>query len=213
MSVSQYAVPASADRQSGERAVDLVFAVSGTRLPGGYAAALWEALVGRLPWLADEPGVGVHAIRAPADGAGLLLSRRARLALRLPSRRQADAMRLTGQRLDVDGERLEVGAARPRALEPYPTLSAQFVATGAVDELSHQEAVAAMLVAIGMPLRFICGTMRTLHTGGTTVAGAEVVMHELRPEQSLAMQQHGLGGERHLGCGLFLPHKTISDID
>lgn len=213
MNVSQLAAPASADGQIGERAVDLVFAVSGMRLPAGYASALWEALVGRLPWLADEPGVGVHAIRSPSDGAGLLLSRRARLALRLPSRRQADALRLTGECLEVEGERLKVGAARARALEPYPTLSARFVATGAVDELSHQEAVAAMLVAIGMPLRFICGRMRTVRTGGTTVSGAEVVMHELRPEQSLAMQQHGLGGERHLGCGLFLPHKTISDID
>jgi len=27
------------------------------------------------------------------------------------------------------------------------------------------------------------------------------------------MQAVGLGGHRHLGCGLFLPHKTISGID
>ena len=52
-----------------------------------------------------------------------------------------------------------------------------------------------------------------LRRGGTRGAGAEVVRRELRPERWLAMQQQGLGGERHLGCGLFLPHKTISDID
>lgn len=196
-----------------EHAVDLVFAISGTRLPADYALALWEALVARLPWLAGEAGVGVHAIRASAGEGSLLLSRRARLALRLPRHRQADAMRLTGQTLEVGGERLDVGEASPRPLEPYPTLSARFVATGAADALAHQEAVEAMLGELGMPLRFICGRMRTVRCGDATVAGAEVVLHQLRPEQSLAMQERGLGAERHLGHGLFLPHKTISDID
>lgn len=196
-----------------EHAVDLVFAISGSRLPADYALALWEALVARLPWLGGEPGVGVHAIRASAGEGGLLLSRRARLALRLPLRRQADAMRLTGQALEVGGERLDVGEASLRPLEPYPTLSARFVATGAADALAHQEAVEAMLGEVGMPQRFICGRMRTVRCGDTTVTGAEVVLHQLRPEQSLAMQERGLGAERHLGHGLFLPHKTISDID
>lgn len=196
-----------------EHAVDLVFAISGSRLPADHALALWEALVVRLPWLAAEPGVGVHAIRGSAGEGGLLLSRRARLALRLPRHRQDDAVRLTGQTLEVGGERLDVGEASPRPLEPYPTLSARFVATGAPDALAHQEAVEAMLGELGMPLRFICGRMRTMRCGDTTVAGAEVVLHQLRPEQSLAMQERGLGAERHLGHGLFLPHKTISDID
>ncbi|HLS54890.1 MAG TPA: type I-MYXAN CRISPR-associated protein Cas6/Cmx6 [Zeimonas sp.] len=196
-----------------EHAIDLVFAVVGVRLPGGYAAELWAALVRGLPWLADEPGVGVHAIRAPACDGSLLLSRRTRLALRVPTRRQADALRLSGQQLDVGGERLAVGTARTRPLEPYPTLSARFVATGASDALAHEEAVEAMLGELDMPLHFICGRMRTVRLGDATVSGAEVVLHQLRPEQSLAMQERGLGGQRHLGHGLFVPHKTISDID
>src|SRR5690606_36530416 len=170
-----------------EHAIDLVFAVVGVRLPGAYAAELWAALVRGLPWLADEPGVGVHAIRAPACDGGLLLSRRTRLALQVPTRRQADALRLSGQQLDVGGERLAVGAARTRPLEPYPTLSARFVATGATDALAHEEAVEAMLGERDMPLHFICGRMRTVRLGDATVSGAEVVLHQLRPEQSLAM--------------------------
>jgi hypothetical protein len=34
----------------------------------------------------------------------------------------------------------------------------------------------------------------------------------LRLEQSLALQRHGLGDERKLGCGLFIPHKGIGDL-
>jgi len=77
----------------------------------------------------------------------------------------------------------------------------------------HQEAVEAMLAGRGMPLRFICGRMRTLSVGGAWRAGAAVVLHGLSAEDSLVMQEQGLGGERHLGHGLFLPHKTIRDID
>ncbi|MCL4183902.1 MAG: type I-MYXAN CRISPR-associated protein Cas6/Cmx6 [Burkholderiaceae bacterium] len=194
-------------------ALDLAFALSGVRLPGEHAEALWGALLQRLPWLADEPGVGVHAIRASWNDGGLLLSRRARLVLRLPRRRQADAMRLTGCTLQIETEQLEVGEARVRPLEPYPTLSARFVATGAADELAHQQSVEAMLGRLGMPLRFICGRMRTVRRGAGALSGAEVVLHDLRPEQSIAMQERGLGAGRHLGSGLFLPHKTISGID
>jgi len=213
MSGTLHAPGAGAGAAGADHAFDVVFAVTGARLPMGYEAALWGALLGRLPWLADEPCVGVHAIRATSADGVLLLSRRTRLTLRLPLRRQDDVTRLSGQHLEVGGERLEVGAARSRPLEPYPTLSARFVATGAADDLAHQEAVQAMLEELGMPVRFICGTMRTMRSGDVEVAGAEVVVHQLRPEQSLAMQERGLGGGRHLGRGLFLPHKTISDID
>ena len=193
--------------------LDLVFELAGTRLPLDYQGALWSALLEALPWLADEPAAGVHAVRGSATGAGLLLSRRTRLVLRLPQHRQAQAGQLTGRRLRVDDAQLEVGAARARPLEPFPTVSAGFVATGAGDELAHQHAVQALLAGQDLPLRFICGRMRVMRAGAVSVAGASVVLHQLRPEQSLMVQRRGLGELRHLGCGLFLPHKTISGID
>ena len=32
------------------------------------------------------------------------------------------------------------------------------------------------------------------------------------PAQSLALQRHGLGEGRKLGCGLFIPHKDVGDL-
>jgi len=202
-----------ARRADDEPMLDLVFEIAGSQLPRDYAQALWAALLDALPWLADEPAAGVHAVRGAATPAGLLLSRRARLALRLPQRRREEAGGLTGQRLRVGESVLDVGGARERALEPFPTLSAAFVATGAVDELGHQEAVQSLLAGLELPLRFICGRMSSVRSGALTVSGASVVLHQLRPEQSLLVQRRGMGGMRHLGCGLFLPHKTISGID
>jgi len=213
MSLPPYPLQLPPGSGTSERVIDLVFAISGSRLPLDHALSLWEALLGRLPWLAEEPEIGVHGLRGSVGEGELLLSRRTRLVLRLPMHRLNEAMRLVGQALEVGGAPLSIGEARPRRLEPFPTLSAHFVATGSEDALAHQQAVEAMLAALDMPLRVICGRMHAVGVGGMRVAGAEVVLHELRPEHSLAMQEHGLGGERHLGHGLFLPHKTIRDID
>jgi hypothetical protein len=32
------------------------------------------------------------------------------------------------------------------------------------------------------------------------------------PDQSLALQRHGLGEARKLGCGVFIPHKDVADL-
>lgn len=200
---------ASAD----EPMLDLVFALSGSRLPRDYGLSLWRALIDAVGWLAGEPTVGLHPVRGAATERGLLLSARAKLSLRLPERLAAQARQLQGVWLEVDGERLQLGPVNSRPLEAFPTLSAAFVATGAPDELSHQEAVRELLERLGVPQRFICGRMRNLAGAAGQTSGGSVVLHQLRPEQSLRVQRLGIGPNRNLGWGLFLPHKTIHGID
>jgi len=38
------------------------------------------------------------------------------------------------------------------------------------------------------------------------------MLAELTPEESVDIQQSGLGPHRHLGCGLFLPMKGIQAL-
>jgi hypothetical protein len=35
---------------------------------------------------------------------------------------------------------------------------------------------------------------------------------DLEPEQSVLLQEKGLGTHRKMGCGLFLPHKGIKPV-
>ena len=39
-----------------------------------------------------------------------------------------------------------------------------------------------------------------------------LMVAELQPEQSVRLQQLGLGDGRTIGCGLFLPHKGIAAV-
>jgi hypothetical protein len=36
---------------------------------------------------------------------------------------------------------------------------------------------------------------------------------DLKPEDSIILQQHGLGDGRKMGFGLFVPHKDIKSLD
>jgi hypothetical protein len=41
------------------------------------------------------------------------------------------------------------------------------------------------------------------------VRGFSLLLHGLTPAQSLAVQESGLGEGRKLGCGIFVPHKSV----
>lgn len=207
--------------RSTELATDLVFALQGDTLPIGYRLALWAALVDRLPWLATEPQAGIHPLRVPTTlDPVLLLPRRARLSLRVPRARTTDAAALGGNELIVDGNRLLLGAARERPLLAHPTIEAAFVVCDAADaEALHRrveqllaDTAAAARSAGGTP-HHICGRIKTLAIGNDTLHGASVVLHGLKPEQSLWWQSVGLGAERRFGCGLMVPHKLIAGLD
>jgi CRISPR-associated protein Cas6 len=193
--------------------VDLSFEVEGNALPADYAWALYRAVAQVLPWLESEAGAGIHPVKgAPTDRGTLLVSRRSRLILRLPAARVQDAGRLTGCSLDIGGAPLRVGASRVRELTPFATLYARFVTTGSADEQDFLKDVAGLLEDLGTRCKFMCGRSRQARTGEGDIAGFSVMLHEVLPEESVALQQRGLGPRRMLGCGMLVPHKSIRAV-
>jgi hypothetical protein len=49
---------------SGGDMVDVAFSLEGTQLPADYALALWDAVLGELPWLAEDARAGIHTLKA-----------------------------------------------------------------------------------------------------------------------------------------------------
>ena len=75
-----------------------------------------------------------------------------------------------------------------------------------------QDEVARWLAALGIACEFITGRRRTGDGGRPRDRGFSVVLHGLAPEDSLRMQCEGIGGERALGWGIFVPHKSIAAV-
>ncbi len=191
---------------------DVIFALSGQSLPADYAFALWREVVQVLPWLETEKDAGILPLRAPEHGTDLLLPKRARLVLRIPADRLEQAQLLSGQVLNVGGHALVVGEARERPFQPSPTLHAQLVASS-VPEGEFLQAMASEMQKTGIAGKLICGKRHTLPGSAARISGFSLVVHELKPQDALRLQSCGLGGERHFGCGIFIPYKVIANLD
>jgi CRISPR-associated protein Cas6 len=202
--------PGSDGRAIEPATVDVVFDVRGASLPADNAWPLLQAILGRLPWLATDALAGIHPLRAvPTNYGVVLLAQRAKLVLRVPEARLHVCLALAGARLDIAGSALGVGAGRPRALQPSATLHAQRVATETGDEGAFQEEVAQWLRALDVDCRFISGRRRTSIADGREIAGYALALHDLGEADSLRIQGAGLGGNRRLGWGIFVPAKAI----
>jgi len=194
--------------------VDMAFGLAGSSLDAEHALELDRAIAASLHWWDEERGAGVHPVRgARTDRGTVLLSKRARLFLRLPAGRIDAARALEGASLDVGGHRIEVGAARVWPLQPHPTLFSPRVAAGAASEDEFVAAIDRELLALGVACKLICGRRIEVATGKGAMAVFGLALHDLKAPQSLLVQAAGLGGERKLGCGIFVAHKLITGLD
>jgi CRISPR-associated protein Cas6 len=205
--------------------VDLAFRLNCPTLPLDHAHALSSGLLQELPWLAEEQHAGVHLVHCAASGNGwyrpedttnelLHLSKRTRMRLRVPRHRLDDARELTGKKLDIAGHPLEVGTSEVFLLSSQSTLFARYVITSEdVDEEQFLEAAAKELRAIDIPCRkMLCGISHTMVFPDGSIFTRSLMVADLEPEQSVRLQQIGLGEGRTIGCGLFIPHKGIKAV-
>ena len=194
--------------------IDVMFALRGNSVPRDHRRALAAALERRLPWLADPDHAGVHRINAVAGiGPTALLSRRARLTLRVARERVDDLQSLHGARFDLDGHALQLGhRGQVRELVPHGTLYAHLVVTEDDDELAFLATIGRELDRSNLPCRPICGRRQVIDNGCHTLTGYSLMLDRLSPLDSLRVLESGLGRHRNLGCGLFVPHKSATAV-
>ena len=203
--------------------MDIRYRIRCKALPVDHAHNLRTALLAVWPWLENEPLAGIHTIHGAESGNGwmrpddptayLPLSKRTRLALRLPRHRLEDAQRLCGTTLFIGPDPMEIEKARLHPLQPLGTVFARYIAIEDEDEGEFLQQCAGQLRTIGVDApRMMAGRIHLVAGDSTTLNCRSLMLDGLNPEQSLGLQQRGLGPQRLLGCGLFLPHKSIAPV-
>lgn len=214
------------ERRIPDDVIDLIFNIDCRQLPVDHAYALGAALEELAPWLEDEPKAAVHTIHVAGSQNGwerpehgrdqlLLPSRRTKLAVRIPrEREQALQDALQGTKVQLDGYPLVIGQSKRRLLSRETTLLARHVAT--VEDLSENQFLswaAAEFKRRNINLRkAMCGKQASLFTPNGDLFTRSLMLAGLTPEESLQLQQYGLGPNRLMGCGIFLPHKGIDAV-
>lgn len=197
----------------GDTAVDAVFPIDGKTLPRDHAQALQQALCAQLPWLGTDPLAAIHPIKVVhGNDEQALLSQRTRLLFRVRARRLDDLMALAGLDIGVDGHLLRLGVPHLRELQPHATLYAYRVAADSADEVTFMAAVDRELAQLAIGGERVCGKRQRMVISGRELDTFSLMLHALPPEQSMRLQQHGLGLHRLLGCGIFVPHKSAAAV-
>lgn len=197
--------------------VDLVFSVKGDTLTRDHGYALYGALSRAVPALHGASWLAVHPIPGRlTTPESLDLAGGSQLRLRLPVEQIGQVLRLTGAVLEVAGTRLELGPPTVQQLLPAAVLDARLVV------IKLTEGPGKPFDRAAFEQRFLAEANRQLArhaingttelrgrgriaVGGRRVIGYAVRVSELSPEHSIALQIHGLGGKRSMGCGAFRP--------
>ena len=82
-----------------------------------------------------------------------------------------------------------------------------------IEELKPRDWVATS-AAIGAPASTTAWEMQgqTLQSTSGPLYGYSLMLHDVPPHKSLQIQDEGLGRNRLLGCGIYIPHKSITPV-
>ena len=190
--------------------IDLAFRLTGANIPVDHGYALYAALSRILPDVHTAKAVGVQPIRGLYNGNGTLhLTDFSRLILRLPDEQIQAYLKLAGKRLAVDEHLLSVGVPEVRTLRPVVRLRARLVTIkGFLKEEEFLAAVHRQLQQLDINGQAHLGARRTFRIKDKQVVGFEMGVTQLTAEESLTLQENGLGGRRKMGCGMFVPWRT-----
>ncbi len=162
-------------------------------------------------------GYGIHPIRGrQLGGRTLQLTEYSRLVIRTDAEQISRFLPLAGKQLRLLDRTLHIGVPEVRSLVPAPALHSRLVTIKLPDAVAQpigaaadafRAAVLRQLGDLGVSTeaRLSLGKRRTLRIKDKEVVGYEVLVEGLTAEESLTLQEQGLGGRRHMGCGVFVP--------
>jgi CRISPR-associated protein Cas6 len=93
-------------------------------------------------------------------------------------------------------------------------LARHVIADPKQDEEIFLEQVVMQLELLGIPCRkALCGKTHYFKLPAGELFTRSLMVADLKPSDSLTLQQQGLGSGRKMGCGLFIPHKDIKPVN
>lgn len=209
--------------------VDVQFRLVGSDIPADHGYCLLSALARIVPALHGDDEVGVHPIGGNLVGnRRLALTERSRLSIRIDVDRIAEVLPLAGALLSIDGSPIRVGTPQTRALVPAPRLYSRLVVIkGFLEPEAFLDAARRQLEALSIrgqpqlvPQPHAVAANRDKRTGTRSpylrrtirihdreVVGFALRVQDLTAEESIRLQEHGLGGRRRFGWGIFVPDR------
>ncbi len=210
--------------QAPENIIDVSFKVSCKQIKLDHAWALTDALSKLLPWFLEEPQAAIHHIYIPQSGNGwsrsddftdevIHLSRRTRIKIRIPKQKLAELNTIIGKTIVVDNHKLTFGQSDIHLLSTMTTIVARHVYIPDTDdsEDAFLRTAQQQINSQGIQVRkMLCGKTHQLQTSSGLIKTRSLMIADISPEESIRLQENGLGNYYSYGCGIFIPQKSIT---
>ena len=193
--------------------IDLCFRLQGDTIPLDHAYPLFSALSDVIPELHEDREVGIHSIRGQAVDGRLKLTNRSILALRVPEELRDRYSVLSGQSIWIDNASVDLVFFQARPLVPRANLfSPLVIIKGFTEPEPFRDAVQRQLTGNCIEGRAYLVPSKNqqyqfarqvIRIHDKIVVGFAVELAMLSAEDSIRVQEMGIGGRRHFGCGLF----------
>jgi CRISPR-associated protein Cas6 len=201
--------------------IDVAFPVRGEALPTDHYYALYASMTRQVRAFHDTRlDIRFAPISGEKGERGLIRPHeRSRLRVRLPSELIGEVLPLAGRTLEVAGHSIHLGVPTVAPLSPVPLLAAKLVTFKHSTDPGRFLNVARQRLdemgiggEPGIPL-----TQKGGHAGeprrqiirvkGTRLIGFALQVNGLTAEESVRLQEQGLGGKKRIGCGFFVPYR------
>lgn len=184
-----------------------VFSTSAIAVDHGYH--LYAGLSRALDSVHSENGIAVHPIRGRQIGDRLLqIMPWSTVRIRTPQEIIGHLVGLAGKSITIGDRQVRLGVPKVQALEASTALRSRLVTIKGFhqDAETFAEAVRRQLDAMEISERAILtiGKRRTIRIRDKEVVGFEVLLDRMTDNESIGIQETGLGGRRHMGCGVFV---------
>jgi CRISPR-associated protein Cas6 len=187
--------------------VDLKFQLFGNEIMVDHGYSLFSALSRLNPDFHEAYDIGMALVRGSYIGNGkLALKNNSYLRLRLPVEKLSQYISLAGHNLELDGHVIRLGVPNTASLVPSTALYAHLVTTkNGYDLVRFEDEIERQFTALDCKGKLTIGKRRTFRIHGRQVVGYSVLASQLTADESIRLQESGLGGRRKLGCGFFEP--------
>lgn len=188
------------------RFVDISFPVSGQTIAVDHGYALYSAICRLAPRFHAMTDAGLALVRGKYSGNSLLvLNKLSAVRIRISADAIPAFLSLAGKVLTVDGQKLTLGNPTAIQLKPRPALYSHIVTTkNGNDEERFTATIRSQLDSLGIQGEVIVGSRKTFNVSGKQIVGYSLLVTGLTAEESIGLQENGLGGRRKMGCGIFI---------
>lgn len=209
--------------------VDVQFRLTGKLIPVDHGYHLYSAVSELVPALHERDGVGIAPIFGHLAGnRSLAIGENSFLTIRLPSEDIALILPLAGKVLRIGEGEVRVGVPQTKALVPAARLYSHLVVIkGFMEPAPFLEAARRQLreheikgnpSLVEQPriVEANAGKQtgshspylrRTARIHDKEVVGFALRVEDLTAEESIRLQEIGIGGRRRFGCGVFFPER------